>query len=229
MKNPKKPATSPFNVWVRKSFGPLGVRAFRAMDYLDHMRRTYMPAQTARMALANIGTTFHPHGIKTYYPTDCVPGSTTNPYTNNRYSLVQQAPPGATLNATLNPSYSISSDSMCQVVPSASFVTPGARVPLGIMTDEPGNEVNTNGTPYGGAVQLLCMGAARSTYAISDSVIVAGTLLVPSAITNGYLGAVPAVAGIYWCVGAAGSTSEGAGTGIELFQALFPLGVDVIT
>jgi hypothetical protein len=234
MKNTaKKPAISLPNIWVRKLFGPLGVRGFRAMDYLEHMRRTWMPRNLApmRRALANIGTVFRDGAVKTYYPTDMILNSVSNPY-NNRYVLVQQSPAGATLPATQNPSWTVSSDYMCQVVPSASFVTPGARVPLGFMTDTPGYSESGNyvsSLPYGGTVQLLAMGARSTAYAIADSAIVAGTLLVPSAATNGFLGPLGAVAGIYWCVGVAGSTSEGAGTGIELYQALFPMGVDVIT
>ena len=230
MKNTaKKPAISLPTLWIKKLFGPLGVRGFRAMDYLEHMRRTWMPRHAR--SLANIGTIFRDSGLKTFYPTDLVVNSSTNPY-NNRYMLVQQAPNGATLSATLAPSYTISSDDMCQVVPSASFVTPGVRVPLGFTQDSPGyseSGVYVASYPISTAVQLLCMGGRSTAYGVADAVITAGTLLVPSAITNGYLGALGNVAGIYWCVGAAGSTSEGNNTGIEVYQALFPMGVDVIT
>ena len=236
----KKPAISLPNIWVRKLFGPLGVRGFRAMDYLEHMRKTWMRAHlpsmlpfSIRRSLANStsGTTFREKALKTFYPTDLNINSASNPY-NTRYMLVQQAPNGATLGASLAPSWSISSDEMCQVVPSASFVTPGVKVPLGFTQDTPGySESGTYiGTPpYGMSVKLLAMAAVETAYGVSDSVITAGTLLVPSAVTNGYLGPLGNVAGIFWCVGAAGSTSEGAGTGIEVFQALFPMGVDVIT
>lgn len=213
-------------IHVVRKLGPLGVRGFRSMDYFRQMLGWRFTPEGTR-ALANIGTAFRVNGTKTYYPTDCVPNSTSNPY-NSRYMLVQQAPAGATLGTTLAPSYSISSDDMCQVVPSASFVTPGARVPLGFMTDEVGNSA-LDSIPYGGTVALLC-GAARATlYGIADSAINAGTLLIPSANTNGQLGPPGSVAGVFWCVGAAGSTSEGAGTGIEVYQNLFPLSIDEIT
>ena len=220
-------------IHVVKKYGPLGVRGFRAQDYFNAMRGwadrnvAGRAAMSRSMALANIGTTFRDHGMKTYYPSDCVPNSSTNPY-NNRYMLVQQAPNGTTLGTTLAPSYTISSDSICQVVPSASFVTPGARVPLGIMTDEVGNSA-LDSAPFSGSVFLFCGGGKSTMYGIADAVITAGSLLVPSSVTNGYLGPVPAVAGVYWCVGSAGSTSEGAGTGIELYQNLFPVSVDEIT
>lgn len=233
MKNKNRPITSFPAVWVPKIFGPLGVRAFRFSDYFEHMRgwahANLFPRESR--ALANIGTVFRDNGMKTYYPTDVVANSSTNPY-NNRYMLVQQSPAGATLNATLAPTYVIGSDSMCQVVPSASFVSPGASIPLGIMTDtlgysESGTEVVQY--PISGAVMLFCGGGRSTMYAISDSVIVAGKPLIPSSITNGFLGAVPAVQGVYWCVGMSGSTSEGAGCGIELYQNLFPISVGEIT
>ena len=213
-------------IYVPKKYGPLGVRGFRALDYFRHMMNwRYTPEGVA--TLANIGTVFRVFGTKTYYPTDCVPQGTTNPY-NSRYMLVQQAPAGSTLGATLAPAYAVSSDDMCQVVPSATFVTPGARVPLGFMTDEVGNN-SADAIPYSGTVALLCGGARATLYGIADSVIAAGGLLVPSLVTNGYLGPVGNIAGVFWCVGAAGSTSEGAGTGIEVYQNLFPVSVDEIT
>ena len=218
-------------IHVAKKYGPLGVRGFRAADYFRAMKGwcdANIPGRAAMSAsMANIGTTFRDHGMKTYYPSDVVPNSSTNPY-NSRYILVQQAPNGTTLSATLAPSYTIGSDSICQTVPGAVFVSPGVRVPLGIMTDEVGNSA-LDQAPFSGDVFLFCGGGRSTMYAIADAVITAGSLLVPSSVTNGYLGPVPAVAGVYWCVGAAGSTSEGAGTGIELYQNLFPVSVDEIT
>lgn len=226
VRNQRMRGESP-QTWVPKKYGPLGVRQFRAMDYFRFMSG-WWKTPAGRAAIANAGgTTFSDGALSTYYPTDCVPNSSTNPYIS-RYVLVQQAPTSAVLNATLAPSYAISTDDMCQVVPSASFVTPGARVPLGFMQDEVGNSL-LDTAPYGGNVLLLCGGAKSTAYGITDTAIPAGTLLVPSLLTNGYLGSPGAVAGVFWCVGAAGSTSEGAGTGVEVYQSLFPLSIDEIT
>lgn len=211
-------------IWVPKRYGPLGVRSFRAMDYFNAMRGWSM-RNLPEMILSNVGGHFYPHGMKTMYPSDVVPGSATNPYLN-RYMLVQQAPPGTTLSATLAPSYTIDSTSICNVYPTGNPSQP--TVPIGIMTDDVGNTA-LDAVPYGGAVQLLCGAARQTTQAVADAVITAGSLLIPSRTTAGYLGNVPAIAGIYWCVGFAGNTSEGAATEIDLVQNLFPVSVDEIT
>lgn len=211
------------NVWVPKKWGPLGVRAFRAADWLDAMVR----AERRHMrAMANVGGAFSPRGCRTYYPTDVIPNSASNPYNNARYSLVKQAAPGTVLGATLQwGGLTISSDSLCTMMAAGDI-----SVPLGICTDEPGGNGSTaDSAPFGSNVQLLGAAAHTTMQAIADSVIAAGRLLVPSSTTAGNVGNVPNIAGVYWCVGLSLSTSEGAQTEIDIDQGRFPISVDEIT
>jgi hypothetical protein len=222
------------NVFIPKIYGPLGVRSFRDMDYFAAMKgwaKKHLGHLFAKqLALANIGGHFSDHGLRTYYPADCVPGlATLNPYAN-RYMLVQQSPSGTLLGPTLAPSYTVPSDAICQV--SGSQV--GAQViPLGIMTDDvgnpPPNSTITEPPPYSGGVALFCGGGRSTLQAVADSLIVAGKILVPSSVTNGFVGPVPTAPGISWAVGVSGNTSEGLGTEIDLFQNLFPISVGEVT
>ena len=89
---------SPY-IWIPKKYGPLGVRQFRAADYFAHMRRKaiHRIINQRAMGLANVGESFHPLGVETMYPSDVIPGSTSNPYTNARYSLVSRRHPAQPL------------------------------------------------------------------------------------------------------------------------------------
>lgn len=206
----------------RRKFGPLGVRAFRAVDWIAEQRR--LARRRMAVSLANLGEGFHPLGLKTFYPTDVIPASTSNPYTNARYSLVKQAAPGTTLGATLQwGGLVITSDDLCTIMAAADI-----SIPLGIAIDEPGNS-QLDTAPFSTGVQLLGNAAGATLQGITDKAIAAGTLLVPSQSTAGNLGTTPNVAGLYWCVGLSLSTSEGAQTMIEFDGGRFVIGVDEIT
>lgn len=210
------------NIIIRRKFGPLGVRAFRAAEWIAEQRR--MARRRMAIGLANVGEGFHPLGLKTFYPTDVVPNGVSNPYTNARYSLVKQAPPGTTLGATLQwGGLVITSDDLCTIMAAADI-----SIPLGIAIDEPGNS-QLDTAPFSTGVQLLGNAAGATLQGITDKAIAAGTLLVGSQSTAGNLSTVPNVAGLYWCVGLSLSTSEGAQTLIEFDGGRFVIGVDEIT
>lgn len=209
------------HIWVPKMYGPLGVRGFRAADYFAHMRRMGLRARMAA-GLANVGEGFHARGLKTYYPADVVPNSTSNPY-NSRYLLVKQAPQGTVLGASIAPGWTVNADDICYILGAADI-----SIPLGVMTDDIGNAA-LNAPPYSSNVQLLGGANEATILLVTDKQVQAGQLLVPSLTAAGNASTVPAVAGVYWCVGMALSTSEGATTLIEADPERFPISVDEIT
>ena len=101
-------------------------------------------------------------------------------------------------------------------------------IPLGICTDEPGG-ATLDTAPYSTNVQLLGNAAGATSQLITDKQVFAGQLLVPSSTVAGEVSTVPNIAGVYWCVGLAISSSEGATTLIEADVSRFPISVDEIT
>lgn len=217
------------DIWVPKQYGPLGVRGFRAHEYLrawaDQRRamQAWFAGRGAKCAMANIDVGFYDGGMATTYPSDVIPGSLSNPYLN-RYMLVKQAPPGTTLAANLVPTgLVVSSDDICQIMGAADV-----SIPLGVMTDDVGN-APLDAPPYSGNVTYLGNAAKSTQQMVTDSAIVAGKLLIPSLTTAGFVGPVPNIAGVYWCPGMSISTSEGASTLIEVDAMRIPVSVDEIT
>jgi hypothetical protein len=103
-----------------------------------------------------------------------------------------------------------------------NFRTPTSvlDIPIAVCTDEPlatTDIVNFQGLC--GADQTVKMVAAG---AIPDGVPV---------VTNGdgKIRVLPSVAGMYWCVGYSATTATADGELVEVYPALFTLGVDVIT
>jgi hypothetical protein len=182
-----------FGVWLRKKLGlaPNAPLAPRGSPRL----------LAGAMALANVAEGFRPGGKKTYYPVD-------QPYAT-RYLLVTQAQSSDTGASTLNSSYSIAYQDMCKVNPITRIA-----IPLGIATDEPGN-TSGDSAPFSTNVALLGGAGTATLCGVADAAINAGTLMVQSGTTAGYIGALPATAGAYYTVGLSLSTSEGAATLIE--------------
>ena len=204
-------------IHVVKKYGPLGVRGFRAADYLAHMRR-----MARREAFANVAEGFYKDGRSTFYPSDVVPNNSSNPY-NQRYLLVKLAPYGTALGASIAPGWTVLSDDIVQIMAAADI-----SIPLGFMTDDVGNAA-LDTPPYSGTVQMLGNASSLTIQGVTDKQIFAGQLLIPSLTVAGEVGVIPNIAGVYWCVGLAISTSEGAGTLIEIDASRFPISVDEIT
>lgn len=188
-----------FGVWLRKKLG----------------LRPNAPLGRRDVSLANVAEGFRPGAKKTYYPVD-------QPYAT-RYLLVTQASSADSGASTLNSSYGIAYQDMCKVNPITRIL-----IPLGICTDEPGN-TSGDSAPFSANVSLLGGGGTASLQGVSDAAINAGTILVGSGTTAGYVGALPSTAGAYYTVGLALSTSEGAATLIEFDQRPAWIAVQVQT
>lgn len=93
-------------------------------------------------------------------------------------------------------------------------------IPRGVCTDEPAattDPVNIQGL----------LGCDQTVKMVAAGAIAAGAPVVTNG--DGKVKALPNVAGMYWCVGFAVTTSTTSGDLIEVQPSLFPLGVDVIT
>ena len=210
------------DILVKHKWGPLGVRNFRATDYFRYMTKRYPRFHLAGKGLANVAEGFYDGGLSTYYPADVVPNNASNPY-NQRYLLVKSAPQGTTLPATLAPSWNVLADDICYIMAVSDI-----SVPLGIITDDVGNAA-LDAPPYSGNVTYLGNACKSTNQLVLDAQLPAGSLVIGSRVTAGYGGAIPAVAGMFWCVGMTIGTNEGAGTVVEIDAGRFPVGVDIIT
>lgn len=179
-----------FGVWLRKKLGLSAHDSLAAPGARGSLR-----------SLPNVAEGFRPNGLKTYYPVD-------QPYAT-RFLLVTQASSADTNASTLNSTYGIAYQDMCKVNPITRIL-----IPLGICTDEPGN-TSGDSAPFSANVALLGSGLTATLQGVTDAAINAGTLLVGSGTTAGYVGALPSTAGAYYTVGLSISTSEGAATLIE--------------
>lgn len=93
-------------------------------------------------------------------------------------------------------------------------------IPLGVCTDEPADTTS----PVN--VQFL-LGADRTVPMVAAGAITAGQPVVTNG--DGYIKALPADAGMYWCVGFAITDATTLGDLVEVQPALFPIGVNVLT
>lgn len=194
-----------FGVWLRKK---LGLPAHASLAG---------PGSAGRlpMSLANVAEGFSPNGLRTYYPVDV-------PYTT-RYLLVTQASSADSGASTLNTTFGISFSRMCKLNPITRIL-----IPLGICTDEPDN-TQLDETPFSTNIALLGGAGNATLNGITDAVVNAGTILVQSGTTAGYIGAIPSTAGAYYTVGLALTTSEGAGARQEFDPRPAWLAVQVVT
>lgn len=187
-----------------------------------HLKKfRFAPFSRDLVSLANVAEGFRPGGLKTYYPVECYASATTAYPV--RYLLVGQAISSDTSASTINSTYGISYDDMCIKVPTTRLL-----IPLGFMTDAPGlGGLDTN--PISGTVQLLGGAQQKTILGVADGVINAGTILIASGNTAGYVQALPATAGAYYTVGLSISTSEANALPIEIDPRPAWIAVQVVT